>query len=261
MAKKKQGWPFNLVKQCLAKPAFMYTGVRKIVQNLTYSVSALPNISYEDLGYGKNKHKQLMRNYWNESEIERVKALLEHRKKQSFTSAAMSMRAAVKDSRSQGHCMQTMVITKMKEQTVVEMQYRSTEVILKFGGDLVFLPYVFRELDIEPDTIRFHFANAYLSGVFFPTLSRWWDACDFLEHLWVHDQRLFAAGTRFFLRSAYKKDQKFPYSPEQQQHVFAWKHLDMPRIRDFLEEKHRQFDKPLPKMHHKDNYIPRGKRK
>lgn len=259
--RKKPQWPQDLVERCIRLPAFMYTGVRKIVQNLTYEIKSLPDLTYSDLGYGKNKHKQLCRNYWNQPDMERVKKILEHRKNQTLTSVALSMRASEKESRSQGHCMQTMVITKMKEQTVVEMQYRSTELILKFGGDLVFLPHVFEELNIEPTKIRFHFANAYLSGVFFPTLSCWWDPIKFLDYLWENDQRLFAAGTRFFLRSAYKKDQHFPYSPEQQQHRFAWERLDMPRIKEYLEKKHLTYNKPLPKIHHKKvDYVPRGKR-
>lgn len=259
MANRKS-WPQSLVKKCIQKPAFMYSGVRKIVQGVTYELKSLPELEYSDLGYGRNKHPQLLRNYWNPDEIERVKKLLKHREKQSFTSVAMSMRASEKDSRSQGHCMQTMVVTKTKDRTIVEMQYRSTEVILKFGGDLVFLPHVFEELGVEPDLIRFRFANAYLSGVFFPTLCRWWNPVDFLEFLWEKDQKLFAGGTRFFLRSAYKRDQHFPYSPEQQQHKFAWEHLDMPAIREYLEEKHLTYGKPLPKIHHDKNYIPRGKK-
>ena len=254
-------WPQGLIKECIEAPAFLYSGVRKIINDLTWSITELPDLTYEDLGYGANKFKQLSRNYLNPEELERMRGLLDLRAGQSFTSAAMSLRNATKDSRSMGHCMQTLVVSWKKDVEVVEIQYRSTEVIQKFGADLVFLRHILDELDLSPDIFRFRFANAYLSGVFFPTLCAHWDAVEFFDYLWDNDPRLFTGGTRFFLRSSYKRDQHFPFSPENVQHKFAWKHLDMPRIRDYLEKKHKKFGKPLPKIHYnKDAYIPRSKR-
>lgn len=256
-------WPEGLIKACIEKEAFLYSGVRKIIQDLTWEISTLPDLTYEDLGYGSNKFKQLCRNYIDLGEMERVRSLLDRRAGQSFTSVAMSLRGAKKDGRSMGHCMQTLVVSWKKDYETVEVQYRSTEVIQKFGADLVFLRYLLEELDLSPDLFRFRFANAYLSGVFFPTLCAHWDAIDFFEYLWEHDQKLFAGGTRFFLRSAYREDQFFPFSPENVQHKFAWKHLDMERIKDYLEKKHKKYGKPLPKIHYNrhEEYIPRGKRK
>lgn len=254
-------WPQGLIKECIEAPPFLYSGVRKIINDLTWSINELPDLTYEDLGYGPNKFKQLSRNYLNPEELERMRSLLDNRAGQSFTSAAMSLRNATKDSRSMGHCMQTLVVAWKRDMEVVEVQYRSTEVIQKFGADLVFLRHILDELDLSPDMFRFRFANAYLSGVFFPTLCAHWDAVEFLEYLWDNDPRLFAGGTRFFLRSSYREDQHFPFSPENVQHKFAWKHLDMKRIRDYLEKKHKKFGKPLPKIHYnKDEYIPRSKR-
>jgi hypothetical protein len=255
-------WPQGLIKECIEAPAFLYSGVRKIMQDITWTISELPDITYEDLGYGPNKFKQLHRNYIDPDELERVRDLLDRRAGQSFTSVAMSLRGAKKDGRSMGHCMQTLVVSWKKDYETVEVQYRSTEVIQKFGADLVFLRYILEELDLSPNLFRFRFANAYLSGVFFPTLCAHWDAIEFLEYLWQHDQKLFAGGTRFFLRSAYKRDQHFPFSPENVQHKFAWKTLDMRRIQEYLEKKHKKYGKPLPKIHYnKGEYIPRGKRK
>jgi hypothetical protein len=258
---REPDWPQGLVRQVIQQDAFMYSGVRKILNGVTWEPRALPDITYEDIGYGSNKHKQLLRNYFNEAEISKAQEILEKRAKQTFTSVAVSMRNSEKDSRSQGHCMQTIVITKTKDRTIAEIQYRSNELIQKLGGDLVFLPFVFERLGIEPDKVRFRFANAYLSGVFFPTLCRFWDPIAFLDFLFEHDPKLFAGGTRFFLRSAYQEDQHFPYSPENLQHRFAWKHLNMDDIKDYLHEKHKEFGKPLPKQHHnKEDYVPRGKR-
>lgn len=256
-------WPEGLVKEVIAHPVLLYSGVRKIIQDFTWRTTELPDIDYGDLGYGPNKFKQLSRNYLDLDELERVRTLLDRRAGQSFTSVAMSLRGNTKkDSRSMGHCMQSLVIAWTKDREMVEVQYRSTEVIQKFGADLVFLRYLLEELDLAPDEYRFRFANAYLSGVFFPTLCAHWDAVEFLEYLWEHDQKLFAGGTRFFLRSAYREDQHFPFSPENVQHKFAWANLDMKRIKRFLEKKHKTFGKPLPKIHYnKGEYVPRSKRK
>ena len=255
----------NLIKSIIHKEALKYSGVRKIVQDVHVSTPSLPEISFETLGYGKNKFTQLKRNYVNPEEFNRVKEILSKRSGHEFTSVALSLRGAKKDSRSQGWCMLDLIVSRMKKYESVDINYRSTEVTLKFGGDLAFLPWVFEEIGVNPNIIRFHFANLYLSGVFLPTLCAFWDPIDLLEYLWTHDRKLFSGGTRFFLRSSYKEDQVFPYSPEQQQHKFLWEnftHTEIRNIRQYLEAKHKLFGKPLPKTHHKEGeYIPRNKRK
>jgi len=203
------------------------------------------------------------RNYLNIPDIERCREILAKRKKQTFTSVAVSMRNGAKESRSQGWCMNSLVIMRTRDKTIAEVQYRSTELVLKFTGDMVWLPGIFTALGIMPDVIRFHFASCYLSGVYFPYVCSQWEPIEFLRLVYKLDQKLFAQGTRFFLRSAYKEDQVFPYSPENVAHRFGWKYLkkQMPRIRDFLEEKHKAFGKPLPHLHYKaGEYIPRGQR-
>ncbi|WP_455363561.1 hypothetical protein [[Eubacterium] cellulosolvens] len=256
-------WPESLIKQCVEAPALFYSGVRKILTDITWETDELPDLTYEDLGYGPNKFKQLCRNYLDLDELERVRTLLDKRAGQSFTSVAMSLRGQQKsDARSMGHCMQTLIIIWAKDTEIVEVQYRATEVIKKFGADLVFLRYILDELDLAPSLFRFRFASAYLSGVFFPTLCMHWRPIDFFDYLWEHDERLFAGGTRFVLRSASEQHQHFPYSPENTQHQVAWRELDMPAIREYLEKKHKKYGKPLPAIHYnKHAYVPRGKRK
>lgn len=245
----------SLIRSVIAKPALIYSGVRKIVQSIDWEVSAShlleSPLTYDQLGYGRNKANQLQRMYWNEDEASRVRSLLTNRSAHQFTSVAMSMRNGTKDSRSMGWCMNSLVITRVpKVIETLELQYRSTEVILKFGGDLAFLPWVIEQLGISPTVIRFRFANLYLSGVFFPVLCSFWDPIDFLDLLWCEDRKLFAGGTRFFLRSTYKENQSFPYSPENVAHKFAWERLDMPLIRDYLHSKHLLIGKKLPTRHH-----------
>lgn len=258
-------WPNQLILTAVDRPAFQYAGIRKIVQGVNWEFPAddYPSLKYEDLGYGRNKHGQLMKNYFNPEEVERCRQLLSKRNKKGFTSVALMMRNGTKDARSQGHCMLSLVVSKTRQDTVVEVQYRSTELVLKFGGDLVFIPFVVKALEVEPTRYRFHFANAYLSGVYFPTLCHHWNGgrLEFLDYLYRHDRAFFQTATRFFLRSSYRRDQFFPYSPENLQHRFGWARLNMPVFRKFLEPKHKEFGVPLPKIHHvKGEYIPRGKR-
>lgn len=251
-----------LIRRALFKEALLYQGVRKIVTNVSWRlISDIPLLP--DFGYGSNKASQMARNYFNYADIDRCKLLLAKRTKQTFTSVAVSMRNAQKEARSQGWCMNSFVVLKQKNYTIVEVQYRSTELILKFMGDLQWLPRVANALGIKPDEWRFHFASCYLSGVYFPYICTQWEPVDFLKTVYEMDPKLFAQGTRFFLRSAYKEDQVFPYSPENVAHRFAWKHLKpkMRRIRDYLEEMHKQFGKPLPKLHYKEGeYVPRAQR-
>lgn len=262
-----------LIIRALSQEAFAYQGVRKILQDITYEVpgnDAFPILAggYSDIGYSKNKHSQMLRNYYNADEFARIRTILEKRQKQSFTSVSLSLRGKPKDTRSQGWCMNSLVLSRARDgRESIELQYRSTELILKFGGDLVFIPWILKELGLDPSAkriTRFRFANAYLSAVFFPTAGALWgDAVEFLETVWKYDQELFRHGTRFFLRSAYREDQVFPYSPENQQHKFSWKthRADMPRIRKYLEQKHKTFGKILPTTHYaKGEYVPRGKR-
>jgi len=44
----------------------LYTGVRKVVQGITYEMSTLPKVDLAQLGYRGGKVAQLMRNYFNQ---------------------------------------------------------------------------------------------------------------------------------------------------------------------------------------------------
>lgn len=250
-----------------AKP-IAYQGVRKIINGMTWEMPRRTHdLDFPDLGYGPNKFKQLVRNYVNEEEFARVRAVLERRRDQSFTSVACSMRGASKGNRSMGHCILSVVVTRTKREERVEVQYRSTELTLKFGGDLVFLPWVFRKLGVDPDSpVTFRFANCFLSGVYLPYLVSFVnDPVSELHHIWQKDREFAANATRFLLRSAMEKDQFFPYSPENVSHRFFWANIEkstIRRIREYLSERHRAFGSlAWAKVHHqKDEYVPRGKR-
>jgi hypothetical protein len=246
-----------------------YQGVRKIINGMTWGPIRLPNqMKFSDLGYGPNKEKQLMRNYVNEEEFERVRAVLERRKTKGFTSVAISMRGKPKDARSMGHCILSVVITRTKGTERIEVQYRSTELTLKFGGDLCFLPRVLERVGVDLSSpVTFRFANCYLSGVYLPYLVTFVDdPVDFLhKKVWKKDPQFAASATRFFLRSAMRENQFFPYSPENVAHRFGWERIPrktMEKIRDYLADRHGELGSlDWAKVHHKKgDYIPRGKR-
>lgn len=226
------------MRAALAAPAFDYNGVRKIVQSIGYSLPSLPSINLADIFYTKAKEKALFRMYYNEPEAERIKTLLHKRAKQGFSAISMSMRGSTKRSDSMGHCMEAIVFSWTNKRRVAEVMYRSTEVIRKHSADLWFIPKVFERIGFQPDEVKFHYANAYLSGVFFPMLFTWWDPLKFLFELRKEDHRLFVGGCRFLRRSVAREGQKFPYSPENHQHHYLWKHhrQHIPKIRQYLRE-------------------------
>ena len=273
----------NIALAAAEHEAYAYQGVRKIINGVAWSLDWNPVetlrweddrgeklgikslVSFDQLGYGRNKFKQLVRNYVNEEEFARVRTVLERRAGKSFTSVALSMRGRAKDARSMGWCILSIVVTRHKGEERVEVQYRSTELTLKFGGDLCFLPWVFDQIGVNPKMVTFRFANCYLSGVYLPYLVTFAsDPVSLLYGIKNRDETFFASASRFFLRSATKRDQFFPYSPENVAHKFGWEHIPAPtmkRIREFLAEYHKKFG-PLTwiQHHRKGEYVPRGQR-
>jgi len=246
----------EIAKIAIAHPALLYTGPRKMLQDITFTVEdpahQLSRLNYADIGYGSNKQKQLIRTYWNEAEADRVRQVLTRRGDQSFTSVAMSMRNQAKDSRSMGWCMNSLVVTRMRRERFesVEIQYRSSELTMKFGGDLCFVPWMFRELGLDPQIVRFRFSNAYFSGVYFAYLSYHWlgGPVAFLEYLWKNDRRLFQHGTGHFFRSTSARNQEFKYSPENLAHRFGWRQMpkEMKKAYQYLKERYKQMGRPMP---------------
>lgn len=254
-----------LIRQALRKHPFARQGIRKILQGLEWETNKLPPVTFKDLAYGPNKVKQLERNYWNQEEMERVKAVLARRQRKAFTSVAVSLRNKAKDSRSMGHCMLSMVISRTREITTAELHYRSTELGLKFSGDLSWIPTIVDYLGVKPAIYRFRFANCFLSGVYLPYIGRWWEdgPLAFLQEVQDLDPKFFESATRFFWRSSLQKDQYFPYSPEAVAHRYNWEHnaIALPEIRDWLAKQHKPFGKGKPEVHKNDGkYVPRGKR-
>ena len=257
-------WALPLYKAVAGLPASGYQAIGKVVQDVTYEVKNLPNWTLEDWGYGRNKQKQLDRNYWNPGEIDRIKSILARRSTTKYTSVAVSLRGAPKDARSQGWCMLSLVISRYKDWCSVEVQYRTTELILKFAADVWYLrEKLLPTLGVEPDLYRFRFANCALSGAYLPYLINKLDLVDFLEFIRQRDKEFFLRTTRFLLKSSYLKNQHHPFSPEKLSHRYLWKHATKAKIeaiRKYLEPLHKATGKPLPKDFHDENYVPKGRR-
>jgi hypothetical protein len=256
-------WALPLYLKAARKETAGYQAIGKVVQDVTYHRDYLPDWTLKDWGYGSNKVAQLERNYVNQEEFNRVRTVLRKRDDGKYTSVAVSLRGQPKDSRSQGWCMLSLVISRTKEWTRVEVQYRTTELILKFAADIWFLVVVCDQLQIKPQLYTFRFANCALSGAYFPYLVDKTDLVKFLDQIHDADQDFFFRTTRFLLKASYRKNQYMPFSPERLSHRFLWERgtaRQINAIRDYLEPLHRTTGRPLPKDFHDSSYIPKGRR-
>lgn len=259
-------WAVPLYRAIADAPAVGTQAIGKVVQNITLEAAKLPDWELSDWGYGKGKEKQLYRNYINEEEFGRVLSVLDRRGKSKYTSVAVSLRGAPKDSRSQGWCMLSLVISRNKDWYSVEVQYRTTEAILKFAADVWLLRELLQKrFEIVPSVCRFRFANCALSGAYFPYLvDKLGDQfVNFLHKTYQADPEFTLRTTRFLLKSCYKQDQFHPFSPERVSHKYLWSHATPRRLGEivkYLEPIHKASGKPLPKDFHDASYVPKGQR-
>jgi len=160
--------------------------------------------------------------------------------------------------------MLSLVISRNKDWHSVEVQYRTTEAILKFAADVWLLRKLLEErFEIKPDVCRFRFANCALSGAYYPYLVDKLDIVQFLHKTYQADPEFSLRTTRFLLKSSYKQDQFHPFSPERVSHRYLWERAparQIKAIREYLEPLHRASGRPLPKDFHDKSYIPKGQR-
>ena len=193
-----------LVDLCFKVAAMpgIYTGVRKVVQGVTHEMTTLPTVDLVQLGYRGGKVAQLMRNYFNEEEVAAAKTKLQARRKSPHTSVALNTLGQNKDTRSQGHCIRSIIITQTPKWTEVDVIYRSTELIQKHTADYALLPIILERLGLAhtPRVYRLYFANCFLTALFAPILFQHTDAVKFYEHLKQVDPRYY----RTFLNATAK---------------------------------------------------------
>jgi len=241
-------------------------GLYKLFNGLTWEEKRLPSLTYDDIGYKNNKDGQLRKNYINEEELDRVDSILKKRsggRGHHNTSVALAFRGEKKASKSQGWCLLSLVVSRMKSpaREIVEIHYRSTEALFKFHADLVLMQWVFNRLSLDPDAVKFRFANIHLSGVYLPVLFQYWDQEDFIDFVDKNDRDFLKRGLRWFLRSCYTKDQWFPFSPENVMHKLNWERGDPRTAVKILDPLFRKYGYDLPKLHHqKDSYVTRRKK-
>jgi hypothetical protein len=229
----------SLIWRAAAAPTFTISGVRKIASDMSLNMPwedlVAGGFDYTDLCYTRAKERQLLRNYWDQAEVDAAMTKLAGRKGKDHSSVSIQMRGQVKDSRSQGFCMQNTVISMTKEDLTVDIYYRSTELIQKFAADLVFfsnqLPPLFDALGRTPSVVRMRFANVYISAVFVPILVRYEpDPMAFFQHLSEHDAHFYRtcglAARRFF-------DESHNYTYRTRVKMFNyWKeHVDERKLR------------------------------
>ncbi len=261
-------WPLNLYKATIHLPATGYIATTRIVQDVTFLAKNLPDWRYSDWNYGSGKHKQLMRNYIDDEEFQRVQSLIKRRSQHKYTSLALSLRGMRKNSRSQGWCMLAVVLTFAPDGISVETHYRTTEVVLKFAADIIFLrDYILPRLGIDPKRVkqfRFRFANCWIGGPYFAYLIDKTDVVRLLEKVQECDPTFFHRMTRPLLKSCYREDQFHPFAPAQRSHIYLWKHGEpgeIRRVKKWLEKAFRESKVPLPTdFHDRDTYVPRGRR-
>lgn len=228
----------QLIWAAAERPATVISGVRKIVSDLAFEIPGTvlrPELDYTDLGKTAAKGRQLTRNYWNQDEVDAAVSKLQSRKGKDHSSVSIQLRGQEKDSRSQGYCMQNLVITMTPTTSAVDIYYRSTELVQKFLADLIFfsrvLPPIFEELGIEPSVIRFKFANAYLSAVFMPIFLRYEDdPHGFFKHLQKHDPRFYRtcglATRRFF-----NETHNYTYRTRVKMFEYWKEHVDQKKVK------------------------------
>lgn len=223
----------------------MYTGVRKVVQNIQLEVPLTdPGFGYGDLCYAGNgtKERQLLRNYWPEALAEAAITKLIERKDSEHTSVAIALQGEKKDSRSQGYCMQSLVLTQTRQAVSAHLFYRSTESIQKFAADLLLfselLPPIFERLEWEAPPLQFTFANVYCSAMFMPILLRYHpDPMDLFLRLRDNDPKFFrvcALSTRRY----FNPEHNYTYRTRVKMFEYWKNHIDenkLTGLRDLLE--------------------------
>lgn len=244
----RQEWT-SLIQQASYAEPLLYAGVRKIVEDFSFELDNLtPCFKYADLCYTPSKGGQLTRNYWNQASWDVALEKLSSREGKEHSSVAVRLQAAEKDSRSQGFCMQNLVITQTRKKTSVDIFYRSTEVIQKFAADLMFfsdrLPSTLQEYGIRPDVYRFKFANLYVSAMFAPIYIRFEeDPADYLTKLRKADPQ-FARTMALVLRKYYQEDHSYTYRTRVKMFDYWKRHVTQekqdamePIIRSIIDER------------------------
>lgn len=221
----------------------LYTGVRKVVQGVTHEIIELPEVDLVQLGYRGGKVAQLMRNYFNQAEVDAARTKLAARRKSPHTSVALNTLGEKKDARSQGHCIRSIIITQTPKWTEVDVIYRSTELIQKHTADYALLPIILGQLELAhtPRKYRLYFANCFLTALFAPILFQHTDPIEFYELLKEHDPRYY----RTFLGATskfYEPINRYSYKHRVKMWEIAQAKLDCKKLAQYCKDNGASFN-------------------
>jgi hypothetical protein len=184
-----------LVKHAVAQKHWLIHGVRAIYQGIHWIEPQAPPAMdiLKELGYKPVKITRLNNLYYNSEEVRKAKEKLEQRRGEEHSSVAILTRNMEKTHRqSQGWCIQSIVVSQRWQRgqvySTADVFYRSTELIQKFGADLTLIKNILDQLEVDARPVRFYFANAYVSAVFFPLLFQLTPAVPFLRHIKRHNK-------------------------------------------------------------------------
>lgn len=227
----------DLCHKVAAHPQGIYTGVRKVVRGVSHEIHTLPEVDLAQLGYRGGKVAQLMRNYFNREEVEAAKTKLKARRSSPHTSVALNTLGEKKDTRSQGHCLRSIVVTQTPKWTEIDILYRSTEVIQKHTADYALFPIILDQLELAhaPRVFRLYFANCFLTALFAPILFQHTDPIEFYEFLKSRDPRYY----RTFINATakfFEPVNRYGYKHRVKMWEMAQKHLDCKRLAQYCHE-------------------------
>lgn len=192
-------WMKFILKTLISPTYYMASTGRKYSNGISFSIPGEDwdeplKFNVSDLGYQgqSTKMSQLTRVYFNGEEIKKARAKLSDRvdKDMDFTSIAIPMKGGDKKKDSQGHCILSCIVNHMPKnnQTDITFVYRATEVIQKFGADLIFLHDIVLPKLLLPgmkiNRVNFIFNTAFFSPLFIPVLYKYFSPLEILQSIY-----------------------------------------------------------------------------
>lgn len=207
-----------------------YAQERKFLENITLTIPGDVwargcSHTFADLGYagkGDSKIKQLKRNYYNEQSVIDARAAIQSRDDQEITSIGISTLGQAKKGSSQGYCIRSVVVNYFgakvtpdkKDRLTIDVHYRTTELLRKFGADLIFLhefliPEILKDNPWNisgPHEVRLHLSTCFFSALFIPVFFRFTDPVFFLNRLKKHTGKQFYKRCLFRTKTMLERD-------------------------------------------------------
>lgn len=196
----REAW-LDFITGVACQPPLAFPNMRASYQGVQWSIpgevwNSELGVRPTQLGYRQDRTKlgQLRRIYFNQVGLDFVKSKIKQKEKQTIVAAGCHMQASQKESRSAGHCIQSVVMVRFtpvgskQAHLAFHIHYRSTELTQKFLADLIFLkseilPYL---MDGRPEplyAVTFHFSCCFFSTLFVPVLFQFTDPVKFLKRI------------------------------------------------------------------------------